>query len=77
MTIFDHMKLVRRELCEVSRFRDWILSAQAGELSHVAIVHEDDDSCCEREPWNDTAATLHDAIKPAVRQVFVNLPHGL
>ncbi len=77
MLLFDHMKLVGRDLCEVARFSNWLLSTVAGEVSHVAIVHEDDGSCCEREPWNDTAIALHDAIKPAVRQIFINLPEGL
>jgi hypothetical protein len=35
MLTFDHMKLVRRDLTEVKKFRDWLLGGHPGEFEEV------------------------------------------
>jgi hypothetical protein len=68
----NHLKLVRRDLREVTRFRTWLLSAQAGAVEHADVLHEADGSCCRREHWHVTAATLALAIRPGTPTVIVN-----
>jgi hypothetical protein len=73
MIRFDHLRLVRRHPAEMKRFRSWILSAQPGDLGRVIIEHEPNDSCCQREPWNETARVIVEALQPAVPTVMLNM----
>ena len=73
MIYFDHLKLVRRELREVKKFRDWLLSAQVGEVQAVAVLHEHNNCCCRREKWRITARKLTEAIKPATPTVMIQV----
>jgi hypothetical protein len=64
MTTFDHLKLVRRDLREVTRYRRYLSGmAGAGCLAECMVEHEADDSCCRREPWNVTLDALLAAFK--------------
>jgi hypothetical protein len=73
MMTFDHLRLVRRQPTEVKRFRDWVLGAQPGDFNEVCVEHEHDGRCCRKEPWDTTARTLVEAMKPPMTQVMVNL----
>jgi hypothetical protein len=59
MTTFDHLKLVRRDLREVTRYRRYLSGMSgAGRLVEFMVEHEADDRCCRREPWNVTQEAL-------------------
>ncbi|HTU22875.1 MAG TPA: hypothetical protein VMG10_32850 [Gemmataceae bacterium] len=73
MLVFDHGKLARRQPREMKRFRRWLLEAEEGSVSEVAIVHENNGSCCRLEAWEETASAILNALKPPVPQVFLNL----
>jgi hypothetical protein len=62
--VFDHLKLVRRDVREVAKFRTFLLSVQAGEVMHAAVEHESDNSCCRREDWRQTERSLIKAMMP-------------
>jgi hypothetical protein len=47
----DHMKLVNRQPRELKKLRRCLLGAQRGEVLDLAVEHEHDGSCCDREPW--------------------------
>jgi hypothetical protein len=70
---FDHLKLIRGDLAEMKRYRTMLLSQQTGGMMEAGIMHEADDSCCRREPWNDTLARIVLALDLPNRQVVVNL----
>ncbi len=73
MIYFDHQKLVNRQPRELKRFRRYLLSVTAGEMAEEAsICHEDDGSCCRREPWNVTATRIVLAVKPPTPIMMVN-----
>jgi hypothetical protein len=73
MIYFDHLKLARRKLTEVKRFRDWLLSASpGGELPGAALLHEHDGRCCRLESSGDTQRALVEAMRPATPVVLVN-----
>jgi len=78
MIHFDHMKLVRRAPAEVARFRRFILGVLPGEPERVIIEHETNGSCCKREAWNTTAASIITALEPPTPQVLINMndPEG-
>jgi hypothetical protein len=73
MIRFDHLKLVARDSRELARFRRRVLGGQPGDLERVVVLHEPDNSCCRREPWNRTAERIIGALEPATPQVLVNL----
>jgi hypothetical protein len=73
MLTFDHKRLVARHPTEVSRFRRWLLSASPGELTQVAVAHERNGSCCRREPWNVTAASIVLAVRAPTLSIMFNL----
>jgi hypothetical protein len=54
------------------------LSAQPGDLERVVVEHEPDGSCCRRESWTDTAASIITALEPSAPQVLINMndPEG-
>jgi hypothetical protein len=70
---FDHLKLVRRQPTEVARFRRFLLSALPGDVTDVAILHEDDGRCCRRETWEATAEAIALAVRPPTSLVMVDL----
>ena len=57
--VFDHLKLVRRDVREVAKFRTFLLSVQAGEVMHAAVEHESDNSCCRREDGRTFRSSSH------------------
>jgi hypothetical protein len=67
------MRLVKRHPCELKRFRTWVLSGGPGSFERVVIEHEPNGSCCKREAWNDTAASIITALEPLTTQVLINL----
>jgi hypothetical protein len=73
MLTLDHLKLGRRDVREVSKFRTWLLSAQAGTVEHAVVEHEEDGSCCRIEPWSVTAVKLAEAIQSPTPAVIVNV----
>jgi hypothetical protein len=73
MIAFDHLRLVNRDPRELARFRGYLLGLSAGDVQDVQVLHEADDSCCAREPWNLTAAALVLAVGPPTRIAMVNL----
>ena len=73
MITFDHLRLVRRQPTEVARYRRLVLGAQPGKMSELAIEHENDGSCCRKEPWNVTAASITLAINAPTPMVLMNL----
>ena len=48
MITFDHLKLARRNLTELHRYRRFVLGAARGELAEIAIEHEHDNRSCRR-----------------------------
>ncbi len=74
MLTFDHLKLVKRDPVELARFREFLLGGQIGIWDEVKISHERNESCCRREPWNETLVTIYEAVKPPTKLVAVNLP---
>jgi hypothetical protein len=78
MISFDHLKLARRQPTELARFRRWVLGARPGDLERVVIEHETNGSCCKREAWNTTVASIITALEPPTPQVLINLndPEG-
>jgi len=77
MIAFDHLRLITGQPSETKRFRGWVLAAQPGDVSQLAIVHEANGDCCRRERWNITAGRIIAALKPTVPQVLVNLTNPL
>lgn len=75
MTAFDHLKLIRREPRELARFRRYLASIGRSEMTELAVMHEADNGCCRREPWNRTLASIVAAVKNPVPLVAVNLDH--
>lgn len=73
MITFDRMKLVHRDPREMASFRRWVLSGQPGRLEGVVVLHEHDNRCCRREPWNQTAASVINALEPSTPQVLINV----
>jgi hypothetical protein len=73
---FDHQKLVDRDPREVRRVRAWLKSAENGNCIEVVTLHEADNSCCAREPWNDTISAIWTASGPRRSLVMVNLLSG-
>jgi hypothetical protein len=68
----DHLRLVRRQPTEMKRFRNIVLGTMPGEVSELRVVHEHDNRCCRREPWNDTARVLIEAMGlPQTKVLFV------
>jgi hypothetical protein len=70
MIEIDHLRLVRRQLTEVKRFRDVVLGTIPGEVREMRVMHEHDNSCCHREPWRDTARILIEAAGLAPSEVL-------
>jgi aspartate carbamoyltransferase catalytic subunit len=62
MIVFDHLKLVHRDLAEVIRFRKF-LQDSAGRTVPIEMttMHEEDNSCCKQESWAVTLRTLMSA----------------
>jgi hypothetical protein len=78
MLTFDHLKLVRRDPRELQRLRSYLMQARPGEpLPDINILHEHNNSCCRREPWNVTLTTVVKAVKPPSKLVAINLPMGM
>jgi hypothetical protein len=73
MLSFDHMRLVRRDVREVARYRRWLLEAAPGDVTQAKVVHRSDYRCCKKERWERTAAVLQGAIKPTTATVAINL----
>jgi hypothetical protein len=73
MIVFDHEKLVKRKPTELARFRRWVLSGRPGELERVIVEHESNGSCCRKEAWNTTAASIITALEPPTPQVLINM----
>ena len=73
MLIFDHLKLVLRDNREMQRFRSVLMGAGIGVVQEFSIEHESDNSCCRKEPWNDTLAYITKAVKPPAPIVAFNL----
>jgi hypothetical protein len=73
MIVLDHLLLVRRDVQEVAKFRRFLESQGRGDVGALAVAHEEDGSCCRREPWAATLSTLVDAIQPAVPVVFATV----
>jgi hypothetical protein len=74
MIQFDHKKLVRRDPKEVARFQRWVLIEGQGKLKEMAVLHEHNNSCCRKEPWRVTLASLVRGLKPSQPHVMINLP---
>jgi hypothetical protein len=69
MLTFDHLKLVQHDVREVKRFRDYLLRLQgSGTVEEMGVQHENDDSCCQREPWPATQAQLLTVLRALVVQ---------
>jgi hypothetical protein len=73
MIAFDHLKLARRNLSELKRFREWLMSAAPGEFDEVAVIHERDRRCCRKEPWDATAKAIVEAVRPPTPQILLNV----
>jgi hypothetical protein len=71
MIVFDHLKLVRRNLTELARYRRFVLGATRGELTEIAIAHEHDNRCCRLEPWPITQARILAAILPPEQKALI------
>jgi hypothetical protein len=70
---FDHLLLAKRDPREVKRFRGYLVGLTAGKFTEIAVEHEDNGSCCRREPWNATVAAIVLAVNPPTRMVMVNV----
>jgi len=70
---FDHLRLVRRDLREVARYRSFLLGIQRGEVAQASIIHEANNSCCRREPWRKTQKRLIAAVLPDEKVGFVEV----
>jgi hypothetical protein len=69
MLMLDHARLVRREHYEVRRFRQCLLSGQAGEVT--GVLHKHDRSCCRQESWDTTADAIIRAVRPPRQALFI------
>jgi hypothetical protein len=67
------MRLVKRDLKELKRFRDWLLSAQAGSIVSVRVSHYGNRRCCRRERWAVTARRLAEGIRPPTPTIMLNM----
>lgn len=57
--IFDHLKLVQRDLAEVIRFRKFMEDAAGRTVAvEMTTMHEEDNSCCKQEVWSTTLRIL-------------------
>jgi hypothetical protein len=68
---FDHLKLVRRNLTELHRYRRFVLGMTRGEVTEIAIEHEADNRCCKLEPWAVTNAYILSAIMPEGKKTLI------
>jgi len=73
MQIFDHAKLVARDPVELKRFRGYMRSLAAGDMSNMGVMHEDDSSCCSAEDWAVTALRIQQALKTPTRTITVEI----
>jgi hypothetical protein len=73
MLTFDHLRLVQRDPRELARYRRYLLGLQVGQLAHAAVAHENDCSCCQRESWSVTAATIALAVQAPTPTIMFNL----
>lgn len=62
---FDHQLLAQRHPIEVQRFRAFLArTSRERVVLQVHVEHEDDGSCCRREPWAVTLLALLGATVP-------------
>jgi hypothetical protein len=73
MVVFDHLKLARRNLTELARYRRFVLGCARGEVTEFAVEHEHDGRCCRVEPWPTTNAFIVGAILPQGQKALIVL----
>ena len=73
MITFDHWRLVRRDLRELKKFRDWLMAAQPRIITGVVVTHLSNRRCCRKEKWRVTARQLTKAIGAPVPTRMINL----
>jgi hypothetical protein len=71
MLTVDHMKLVTRQPRELKKLRRCLLGVQKGETRELAVMQENNGSCCDREPWAATLHSITEALK--IRSMYVAL----
>jgi hypothetical protein len=76
MSEIDHLKLVRRDPAEMERFRRLLVEASAGMFTNTIIMHEANNSCCQRESWEETARLIVAAVNPPARIVMIDFGKG-
>lgn len=70
----DHLQLVlSREYAEV--IADRLAALPRGRSSLMTVIHENDDSCCRREPWPVSCTRLLETVyrRRSVKSVLVAL----
>lgn len=70
MQEFDHMKLVKRDEAEVTRFVRAV--DEAGATLAISIGHDEDDGCCRIERWQDTANFLDGLCRRATNELNID-----
>lgn len=73
----DHLALVRSsEYAEV--IADRLAALPRGRSSLMTVIHENDDSCCRREPWPVSLAHLLETVyrRRFVKTLLVALESG-
>jgi hypothetical protein len=59
MAAFDHLKLANHDGPETCRYKLWFIEAlKANRFQELMVLHEDDGSCCKKEPWSGTVLGL-------------------
>jgi hypothetical protein len=67
MLTFDHVRLVARHRGEWARILDHFRNLRPGAVDEVCILHEQNGSCCDREPWPVTRTAVLESLLPADR----------
>jgi hypothetical protein len=73
VTTLDHKRLTERCPVELRKFRRLLLGLQGGSVEAVAVRHENDSSCCQREDWSTTEAEIVWALRPDTAILSVDL----